>query len=442
MRAGNGVEKLMESFKFSSEAILNISFQNEEPSWLKDNRLIMFDVYNKKEFPLRKDEEGRKSDLLLFDLCKFDLIISKCQPQNFSDEPIDKSKYEAIIEEINFSVIYKKISDEAKKKGVIFCNLSEAVKKYPELVKNYYNEKYDAEQLNKLEAMGNAFWTSGIFLFIPDNVQLKMPVRYLSILDEGDCAFVKKNIIIVGQGGQLYFYDESFSPETSKNVFVVNNTTIYCEKDAEVYYVYLQNLSNNHYVFSFDKALLKQGSKLNWLSYDCGGKFVKVNRKADIIGVEGVCKMFGGFFVQGSQHIDIWTHLEHIAERTKGEILYKGVLTDTARSAFRGSIKINKESKQTESFLRNYNVKLSCDARAKSIPILEILTNDVNCKHAASMDEIDENQLFYLMSRGLSEDNAKKIIIKGFFEDLISKANSKLVESKVRKNIEEKIRFL
>jgi Fe-S cluster assembly protein SufD len=193
------------------------------------------------------------------------------------------------------------------------------------------------------------------------------------------------------------------------------------EQDARLEYVSLQNLSQETWHFASHHARVERDAELDWVAGGFGSKRGKIRIQNDLAGQGATSRVTGAYFADGTQHLDYDTFQEHIAPNTESDFAFKGALRDESSAVWRGMIRVEQDAQKTNAYQENRNLMLSPKAHADSIPGLEILANDVRCTHGATLGRVDREQLFYLMTRGLSRQEAERLIVRGFFQDVLDR---------------------
>jgi len=211
------------------------------------------------------------------------------------------------------------------------------------------------------------------------------------------------------------------------------------EQAAKVEYVSVQNLSRGTWHFASHHARVERDAELDWVAGGFGSAMGKVRIQNDLAGAGATSRVTGAYFADGSQHLDYDTFQEHIAPSTTSDFAFKGALRDTASAVWRGMIRVEKDAQRTNAYQENRNLLLAPTAHADSIPGLEILANDVRCTHGATLGQVDREQLFYLMARGLSRSEAERLIVRGFFQDVLDRIELEPVREALAAALEARI---
>ncbi|MBI4177091.1 MAG: SufD family Fe-S cluster assembly protein [Candidatus Aenigmarchaeota archaeon] len=382
-----------------------------EAGWLKSFRKKSFE--NFKTLPLEQSRLFAKyADAGALDLEKFGRPEKKREniPERF------KGYEGAALVRGGDEVFLSSPGQELQKSGVIFTDMLTAVEKYPELVKKHLLS--DSENQSKLEAFNSAFFGNGTFLYVPEGLEVANPLRSL-YLENGTNAS-SRSIIIADSLSSLVFMEENFSLNGRNQPSLFTNfTSVFLGEGARVDFGGLQNLGSGVTNVDIKKSFCEADSHIAWNIAMFGGKFTKSQVDSVLKGDGSAATDNEMIFANETQRFDTMSSLVHIGESTTGKTVAKGVMKGSASAVMKGAIDIGKGAKNSNSYLAEHAMLLGKDAKADAIPSLEIRNKDVKATHSASVAQVGEDQMFYLMTRGLSESDAKKMLVRGFFEPLI-----------------------
>jgi Fe-S cluster assembly protein SufD len=366
-------------------------------------RSALLDRYRALPLPTTSDEPWRFTDLAGFD------------PDTFSaNGAASVAKLETMLD-VDVaglaSVSEGGIEIERVPEGVTFAPLPEDHARLGSLVGA--DEKFSAHNA--------ALWKHGLLVHVPKGVVLEQPL-YVRIANavEGGSLFWRL-LVIAEQGSKFSLIEEyaSASPELSGYSNAV--CELFVEDGAKFEYVSLQNYSRETWNFATHHARVGRDAELDWVAGGFGSKKGKIRIQNDLAGPGATSRVTGAYFADGTQHLDYDTFQEHIAPNTTSDFAFKGALRDTATAVWRGMIRVEKEAQKTNAYQENRNLMLSPKAHADSIPGLEILANDVRCTHGATLGQVDREQLFYCMARGMPRHVAERLIVRGFFQDILDR---------------------
>lgn len=420
-----------------------------EPSWQAEFRKRCWDLYQNLPMPTRKDEEWRRVDLRAL---RFGDILSH-HPSDLAGRGLAAfpealrarinlgPKSSGLLIQHNSEDVHAELDGDLQKQGVIWCGFDHAARVHTDLVRQYYGSIRPATH-GKFTALHYAFQSGGTFLYVPPGVHIDVPLRSLVFTDAPGLGLFPHTLIVLDRGSSLSYFEERASDrDASRQSLVSGVVEIHMADSAKIRFMSLQQFDDNTYNFTSEKTTGRKDAEVAWLTAELGGKLNKAFLDCDLLGSGGRCELLGLYYINGWQQSDIVTLLTHKAQRTEGNILYKGVCDDHARSCFRGRIVVEKAANQTQSFLADHTMLLSDKARSDSVPTLEIEANDVICKHAATVGEVSAEELFYLRSRGIPESQARKMIVLGFYEEVLKGIPAAALQERVRRALQAKFKF-
>ncbi len=264
-----------------------------------------------------------------------------------------------------------------------------------------------------------ARWQHGLLVRVPKGMELEKPL-YVQVTSNGGSLYWRM-VVQAEQGARFSLIEDlsSASPDTLAYTNAV--VELFVDPLAKIEYVSLQNLSRETWHFGRHKAWLERDSELDWVIGGFGSKRGKVWIENDLAGPGATSRVTGAYFADGDQHLDYDTFQEHIAPSTESDFAFKGALRENASAVWRGMIRVEEDAQKTNAYQENRNLLLSDKAHADSIPGLEIMANDVRCTHGATLGKVNREDLFYLMARGLSRAEAERLIVRGFFQDVLDR---------------------
>src|SRR6266540_525813 len=327
------------------------------------------------------------------------------------------------------SVTENGIEIERAPEGITFEPLSADHPRLGELV--------GAEE--KFAAHNTALWESGLLVHVPKGLVLEQPL-YVRISNSAENGTLFWRMLVIAEAESRFSLIEEYasaSPDLGAYMNAV--VELHVEQAAKVEYISVQNLARETWHFASHRARVGRDAELDWVTAGFGTKKGKVRIENDLAGEGATSRVTGAYFADGSQHLDYDTFQEHIAPNTTSDFAFKGALRDEASVVWRGMIKVEKDAQRTNAYQENRNLLLSDEAHADSIPGLEIEANDVRCTHGATVGQVDRDQLFYLMARGLSRGEAERLIVRGFFTDLLSRIELEPVREALGEALEARI---
>jgi FeS assembly protein SufD len=414
-------------------SLLEKNFNNlienvKEPSWMTQTRNEAFKKYT--SLPLESSPLYSKysnANKLNADNIFFDgptLTDNKDDLHIFSDRIEELSKTSSILCK-NSKILKSYLPEYFKKQGIIISNITQAINEFPDLLQKYLNKNKLNYEEDKFLALSSAAFQNGYFIFIPKNIVLEDPIRVINYLSEDGLSSISRNIIVCDDFSKATLVQELYSPEVNNSHtqqqahFELLESHVMPNAQCET--VTLQSMNYNAINFSNRKAFVERDARMSWSLALFGSQLSRYKVDSIMQGPGALAEDVEIIFGIGNQSFDITSNLIHVAPNTRGKVLVKSVLKDTSQSLFKGMIKITKNAKATESYLAGHAILLDKGAKSDAIPGLEIESNEVKATHSASVAQIDEKQIFYLMSRGLSEEQAKREIVGGFLEPISRK---------------------
>jgi Fe-S cluster assembly protein SufD len=291
----------------------------------------------------------------------------------------------------------------------------------------------------KFAAHNAAVWKHGLLVEVPKGVELEQPlyVRVANSVDDGSLFW--RLLVVAGEQSRFTLIEEFASARPDLTGYSNAAVELFVEQGAKLEYVSLQNLSRETWHFASHHARVERDAELDWVAGGFGSKKGKVRIQNDLAGQGATSRVTGAYFSDGTQHLDYDTFQEHMAPSTTSDFAFKGALRDESTCVWRGMIRVERDAQKTNAYQENRNLLLSPKAHADSIPGLEILANDVRCTHGATIGQVDREELFYLMSRGLSKAEAERLIVRGFFSEILDRIELEPVREALGAALEARI---
>jgi len=338
----------------------------------------------------------------------------------------------------NSEVISTQLADGLAERGVWFGDLGGAITERPELVEPYLHQLVPAER-SKFTALHAAFRTGGAFVHVPKDVRVELPLQTLTWIDTEGTAVFPHTLIVAEQGSELTFIDRYASPEL-ENVLSDAVVEIFAGPNARVRYVGLQEYGEGVTHLSVQRARLDRDASVRSLGVALGASLARAEVETILEGDGSSSEMLGLYFGDGEQHIDHRSIQDHVGSRTSSDLLYKGAMRDSSNAIYTGTVVIEHGAHLCDAYQTNRNILLSEHARAQTVPNLEILTNDpTKCGHAASVGPVSDEELFYLMSRGIPEKEAERLIVFGFFAEVLDRVDLPEIRAGLERAIEDEL---
>ncbi|MGD0177057.1 MAG: Fe-S cluster assembly protein SufD [Candidatus Bathyarchaeia archaeon] len=425
----------------SEQHIRSLAESRQEPAWLREFRIKSLNLFRKLPAEL-SDLYTKYVDLAGVDFESVSLATSEPSKSQIENVMVNLKSDRAItIFQIESKTFPADLPEALRKEGVVFTDIGTAIRSEPELFRRYFLEKVILPEDDKFAALNNALFTSGFYLHVPNGLEVIVPFRVVTILDSEGHGVFAQNLVMADNRSKFTILEELYSTRStdqSKKSTYSGLSEVYLHEGAEVTYGSINNLSQNVNIFSNKKSIGERDSKIVWSTGLLGGAYTRSRLESLMKGSGASSENVEVVFGAGTQRFDTVSNITHCGPNTSGHAISKGVVKDKAKAIFKGMIRIEENAKNSRAYLAEHAMILSKDALADAIPGLEIETNDVKATHSASVAQIDEEEIFYLRSRGLSEDDAKKLIIVGFFEPLVERIPVPEVAKRIRRIIDLK----
>ena len=410
--------------KLTREIIKEISNIKNEPEWMYEFRLRSFEYFKK----VRNPNWGPKIDVDFDSITYYkkrteeltnDWEKISCAIRNeFRDLGVidAENKYlDGIGAQYDSEVIYHNMIKELEKKNVIFMDTDSALKKYPDLFKKYFNNlvKYDE---NKYTALNGAVWSGGTFIYIPPRTKLDRPLQSYFRINSKNMGQFERTIIIVDEDSELHYMEGCTAPTYTSDSLHAAVVEIYVKKNAKCRYTTIQNWSSDVYNLVTKRAIVEENGLMEWIDGNIGSK-VNMKYPSCILagdGASGNCISIA--VATTNQNQDTGAKMIHLAPNTTSNIISKSIAANGGNATYRGTVNITKKAINSKSIVKCDTIIIDEKSKSDTIPTNKIGNNSSTIHHEATVSKIDEEQLFYLMSRGLNEEKAKELLIMGFID--------------------------
>ena len=387
----------------TEKSVKELSKKLNEPEWLLKRRLEAYNKFKELEMPSFKYGIGIFVDVS-------DLNLESINPLNNIDKNIVISGND--VEVLTFAQALEKNSD---------------------LIKEFFMTKCVLPGENKFTALHAAFFNNGIIIKIPENTNVKKPIQInLDLISQ---ARLEHILIIAEKNSKATIVETSKSDKENKQVFRSQIVEAIVKENARLEYISVQNLSRSVYNFCKRNAHVEQNGFMYWIDCSIGSKFTQSVTSTNLNGIGAESKSWEIIFGDKAQCFDIDSKTIHANSKTISEMMTRVVLNDKAKTVYRGLVKINPKAVNCEGYQKDDTILLSEDARADIVPNLEIANNDVKCSHGATVSQIDEDKIFYMMSRGIDDKTAKRSIVEGFFNPIIIKIENQEIQNEIINSI-------
>ena len=446
---------------FSREFVAHISEVQDEPRWMRQRRLDAYTTYEALPLPKMPDEDTwkrttamsvqdywRRTDLRMLKLAQYSPVVVTTSTTADSAPLPDSLKTllqaeehaeSGLIVQQDGVVAEASLSKGLERKDIYFADMNTALKERPDLLESYFMTKAVMVDWNKFDALHGAFWQGGYLLYVPKGVVVEIPLRVFVTLSEAGRAEFAHTLVVADAESQVTVIEEHLSTDANAPGLHCGAVEIFVGQNAHVNYVQMQNWNHQVWNFSSQRAIIGRDAMLRWITGALGSRTSKLNQISVLEGTGSHVEMLGLTFTHARQHIDTHTYQEHVDHHTTSDLLYRTVLKDRSRTVWSGMIYVHPEGQDTDAYQKNDNLILHERARADTLPGLEIKANEVRCTHGATAGPIDKEQVFYLMSRGLSYNQAERLIVDGFFEPVMQRIPLTSVREQLQESITRKL---
>lgn len=450
----------MQTGEFSKAFVQKLAA--DEPRWMRDKRLEAYARYESLLMPhtaeddvwrrtvdMRTQDYWRRTRRSLRGFAVDNYHPSAPSVSAPSDSVHKDDEIAALLAQVDGQTQQHTLSAALAQKGVYFADIGTALKEREELLRAYFMNKAvtletelksgNIAQHNKFDALHGAFWHGGYVLHVPKGVHVEIPLHVSIALSEVNRADLSHVLIIAEASSQVVILEENLSLDATASGMHSGAVEIFAGQNASVTYVQVQRWNHHVWNFASHRAIVERDAQLCWVTATFGGRLNKLNQVSVLDGPGCDVKMLGLSFTDGRQHLDVSTAQEHASPHTSSDLLYRTVLKDRAQSAWGGNIYVYPEANYTDAYQKNDNLVLSERAHADTLPGLEIQAHEVRCTHGATAGKIDPEQIFYLMSRGMSYAQAERLIVEGFFEPVLERIPLESVREELSESITRKL---
>ena len=412
----------------SEDVVRKISAMKQEPGWMLEFRLRALEHYNHRPMPTWGAD---LSDLDLNDIYYY-VRPSESSGRNWDEVPetikntFDKlgipeaeQKFLAGVgAQYESEMVYHSIQENLAKQGVIFLSIEDGLKQYPDLFKEYFSTVIPIED-NKFAALNSAVWSGGSFVYVPKGITVELPLQAYFRLNVANIGQFERSLIIADEGAQVHYVEGCTAPKYSTNSFHSGVIEIVVKKGARVRYTTIQNWSTNVYNLVTQRAKVEENGTMEWVDCNLGSKVTMKYPSTYLMGPGAHGEILSVAFASKGQQQDAGGKVIHFAPNTSSKITSKSISKDGGRSSYRGLLKVYKGATNVRSNVACDALLLDPASRSDTYPTIEVDEEDVSIGHEASVSKIGEEQLFYLMSRGMSQEDATTMVVSGFIEPLV-----------------------
>jgi Fe-S cluster assembly protein SufB len=412
-----------------SEAVVrDISALKAEPEWMLASRLKALGLFGRKPMPTW----GADLTGIDFDNIKYFVRASEKQAQTWDDLPDDiKTTYErlgipeaerqrlvsGVAAQYESEVVYHQINEELERQGVIFMDTDTALREHPEFFEEYFGTVIPSGD-NKFAALNSAVWSGGSFVYVPKGVHVEIPLQAYFRINTENMGQFERTLIIADEDSYVHYIEGCTAPIYKSDSLHSAVVEIVVKKGARVRYTTIQNWSNNVYNLVTKRAIAHENATMEWIDGNIGSKVTMKYPSVYLVGEGAKGETLSVAFAGPGQHQDAGAKMVHMAPNTSSSIVSKSIARGGGRAGYRGEIRVDEKAHNSANTVRCDALLVDTISRSDTYPAIDIRVDDVTLGHEATVSRVSEEQLFYLMSRGLAEDEAMAMIVRGFIEPI------------------------
>ncbi|MCE2400448.1 Fe-S cluster assembly protein SufD [Candidatus Poribacteria bacterium] len=447
----------MQKGDFSKDFVEKIA--RDEPQWMRDKRLEAYSLYESLPMPhTTEDDTWRRTvDMRTQDYWRRTrrhlrgFAVDNYHPPSETNGSTSTEVEDGagVLVQVDGNPQHTYLSPELEKKGIYFADLHTAVKERGDLIRDYFMTKAvtlettlksgNIASRNTFDALHGAFWQGGYVLHVPKGVRIEDPLRVYIQLAEDQHADMSHVLLIAEEDSQVVILEDNSSANPDAGGLHCGAVEIFAGQNANVTYVQVQHWNRQVWNFASQRAVISKDAQLCWVTATFGSRLSKLNQAIVLAGNGANAQLLGLAFTDARQHLDVSTAQEHVSPHTSSDLLYRTVLKDRSQTAWGGNIYVYPAANYTDAYQKNDNLLLSERAHADTLPGLEIEAHEVRCTHGATAGPIDADQVFYLMSRGISYAQAEKLIVDGFFEPVMERVPMESVREELQEFVSRKL---
>ncbi|HLR44602.1 MAG TPA: Fe-S cluster assembly protein SufB [Brevibacterium sp.] len=412
----------------NEDVVRNISALKDEPDWMLQRRLKALRLFEKKPMP----SWGADLSGIDFDDIKYFVRSTEGQVQSWEELPEDiKTTYDrlgipeaekqrlvaGVAAQYESEVVYHRINEELERQGVIFLDTDTALREHPEIFEEYFGTVIPSGD-NKFSALNTAVWSGGSFVYVPKGVHVEIPLQAYFRINTENMGQFERTLIIADEGSYVHYVEGCTAPIYKSDSLHSAVVEIIAKKDARVRYTTIQNWSNNVYNLVTKRAIAEQGATMEWVDGNIGSKVTMKYPAIWLTGEHARGETLSVAFAGADQHQDTGSKMVHAAPHTQSSIVAKSVARAGGRSGYRGLVHIHPGAHGSSNNVLCDALLVDDNSRSDTYPYIDIREDDVTLGHEATVSKVSEDQLFYLMSRGMEETEAMAMIVRGFIEPI------------------------
>ncbi|KXT86293.1 Fe-S cluster assembly protein SufB [Streptococcus oralis] len=411
----------------SADVVRQLSHEKGEPDWMLDYRLRSLELFYKLPMP----DFGPDLSGINFDEVIYYQKLSDKKARSWEEVPEEiKKTFERLgipeaerqylsgaVAQYESEVVYHNMKEEFEKLGIIFTDTDTALKEYPELVKQYFGTIISNAE-HKFSALNSAVWSGGTFIYVPKGVKCTVPVQTYFRINGENAGQFERSLMIIEEDASIQYIEGCTAPTYSTNSLHAANVEIIVKKNGFFRYTTMQNWSDNVYNLVTERGTVEEGGTLEWIDGNLGSK-VNMKYPCSILnGSHAKTSILSMAFANSGQHLDAGCKVYHNAPKTSSTLISKSVAKDGGKTDYRGQVRFGRNSSGSKSHIECDTILMDDLSTSDTIPFNEIHNSNVSLEHEAKVSKVSEDQLFYMMSRGISEEEATAMIINGFMEPI------------------------
>jgi Fe-S cluster assembly protein SufB len=412
----------------SEQVVREISALKDEPEWMLRTRLKALQLFDKKPMPTW----GSDLSGIHFDTIKYFVRSTEKQATSWDDLPDDiRTTYDrlgipeaekqrlvaGVAAQYESEVVYHKIRDDLEEKGVVFLDTDTGLREHPELFQQYFGSVIPPGD-NKFAALNTAVWSGGSFIYVPKGVQVEIPLQAYFRINTENMGQFERTLIIVDEDAYVHYVEGCTAPIYSSDSLHSAVVEIIVRKGARCRYTTIQNWSTNVYNLVTKRAVAHEGATMEWIDGNIGSKVTMKYPAVYLVGPHAKGETLSVAFAGENQHQDAGAKMVHQAPHTSSTIISKSVARGGGRTSYRGLVQVAEGAHHSASTVKCDALLVDSVSRSDTYPYVDVREDDVSMGHEATVSKVSEEQLFYLMSRGMNEDEAMAMIVRGFVEPI------------------------
>ncbi len=409
----------------SEATVREMSWMKGEPDWMTEKRIKALRYFERRPMPTwGGDTSGIDFNDIYYYIKPIDKQVSAWDqlPESVKATydklgiPEAERKYLAgVTAQYESEVVYHKNRDDLEAQGVLFCDMDTAMREYPDLVKQYFGKVIPAND-NKFAALNTASWSGGSFIYVPPGVKVDMPLQAYFRINSENMGQFERTLIIADEGAQVHYIEGCSAPVYTSDSLHSAVVEIICKPSSRVTYTTIQNWSNNVYNLVTKRARCDAEAHMEWIDGNIGSRLTMKYPAVYLMGPKASGEVLSVAYAGAGQHQDAGAKMVHAAPETSSTIISKSISKDGGRTSYRGKVRFEPGAHKSKSFVRCDALLLDDQSRSDTYPYIEVGEQDAQVGHEATVSKVGDDQLFYLMSRGLSEQQAMSMIVNGFIE--------------------------